>query len=50
MLFRSDRYGADALRFVASPAGRELNLRGVKASVVTGGVVRVGDAVCALFD
>jgi hypothetical protein len=45
-----DRYGADALRFVASPAGRELNLRGVKASVVTGGVVRVGDAVCALFD
>jgi hypothetical protein len=45
-----DRYGADALRFVASPVGRQLNLRGVNAYVVTGGVVRVGDAVCALFD
>jgi hypothetical protein len=45
-----ERYGDAALRFVASPVGRELNLRGINAYVVTGGVVRVGDALCALFD
>ncbi len=40
-----ERFGADALRFVNSPAGRELNLRGVNARVVRDGTVRVGDAV-----
>jgi MOSC domain-containing protein YiiM len=45
-----DRYGTDALRFVASPVGQELNLRGINAHVLTGGAVRVGDAICALFD
>jgi len=45
-----DRFGADALRFISSPIGRELNLRGINAHVVTGGTVRVGDAICALFD
>jgi hypothetical protein len=39
------RFGIDAQRFVNSAAGRELNLRGVNAKIVTGGTVCVGDAV-----
>jgi hypothetical protein len=45
-----DRFGPDALRFINSPIGRELSLRGINAHVVTGGAVRVGDAISALFD
>ena len=41
----SARFGVDALRFVNSPVGRELHLRGINARVVESGVVRVGDAV-----
>ncbi len=41
----SARFGLDALRFVNSPAGRELNLRGVNARVARGGTVRRGDIV-----
>ena len=43
-LFR-ERFGTDALRFVNSPVGRQLNLRGINAKVVQPGVVRVGDVV-----
>lgn len=39
------RFGIDAVRFVNSPAGLELQLRGINAKVVTSGTVRVGDAV-----
>lgn len=39
------RFGAEAMRFVNSPAGRELRLRGANARVVSSGVVRVGDVV-----
>ncbi len=39
------RFGEDALRFVNSPVGRELNLRGINAKVIEGGVVRVGDTI-----
>jgi MOSC domain-containing protein YiiM len=39
------RFGVDALRFVNSKVGRELNLRGVNARVLSGGVVRRGDAI-----
>lgn len=39
------RFGRDALRFVNSPAGRRLRLRGVNTRVVRGGTVRVGDTV-----
>jgi len=39
----SERFGADALRFVNSPDGRRLRLRGVHARVVNAGRVRVGD-------
>jgi hypothetical protein len=39
------RFGLDAMKFVNSPVGRELNLRGICAKVVEPGVVRVGDRV-----
>jgi hypothetical protein len=40
-----DRFGLDAMKFVNSPVGRALNLRGINARVVQPGVVRAGDAV-----
>jgi MOSC domain-containing protein YiiM len=39
----TSRFGLDAMKFVNSPIGRELNLRGINAKVVTPGVVRVRD-------
>jgi hypothetical protein len=39
------RFGADALRFVNSPTGRELRLRGLNARVVVAGSIRQGDEV-----
>ena len=39
------RFGKDALRFVNSEVGRELNLRGINTKVVVAGTVRTGDAV-----
>ncbi|MEA2495143.1 MAG: hypothetical protein QOJ29_3054 [Thermoleophilaceae bacterium] len=41
----SSRFGVDALKFVNSEVGRQLNLRGVNARIVEGGVVRSGDAI-----
>jgi hypothetical protein len=38
------RFGLDAQKFVNSPVGRELQLRGINARVVQPGVIRVGDA------
>jgi MOSC domain-containing protein YiiM len=38
-------YGAEAVRFVNSEAGRELRLRGLNGRVVVGGEVRPGDTV-----
>jgi len=46
----AERYGFDAVRFVSSAVGQELQLRGVNARVVSGGAVRVGDFVRALFN
>lgn len=37
------RFGADAMKFVNSPVGRELCMRGVHAKVVQNGIVRTGD-------
>lgn len=39
------RFGNDAMMFVNSPKGRELNLRGINARVVRPGVITVGDFV-----
>ena len=39
------RFGLDAMKFVNSPLGRELHLRGINAKVVKPGVFRVGDVV-----
>jgi hypothetical protein len=39
------RFGADAVKFVNSPEGKQLHLRGVNAKVVKGGVIRTGDTV-----
>jgi hypothetical protein len=41
----SARFGVDALKFVNSTVGRALNLRGVNALVVEGGIVRRGDPI-----
>ena len=40
-----DRFGVDALKFVNSEAGLELNLRGINARVVVDGTVRTGDEI-----
>jgi MOSC domain-containing protein YiiM len=41
----SDRFGKDALRFVSTPEGRSLRLRGLNAKVTKGGTIRVGDPI-----
>jgi MOSC domain-containing protein YiiM len=41
----ASRFGVDAVKFVNSPRGRSLNLRGLNARVVRPGVVRQGDKV-----
>ena len=40
-----ERFGLDAMKFVNSPVGRTLQLRGINARVVRPGVVRTGDLV-----
>ena len=39
------RFGAEATKFVNSPLGRELQLRGINARVINPGVVKTGDVV-----
>lgn len=39
-----ERFGVDAMKFVNSPLGRQLHLRGINARVVRAGAVRVGDS------
>jgi hypothetical protein len=41
----STRFGSAAIRFVNSPSGRALRLRGVNARVVEPGAVRPGDPI-----
>ncbi len=41
----SGRFGVDALKFVNSPTGRELRLRGANCRVVVAGTVRPGDLI-----
>lgn len=40
-----DRFGMDAVRFVNSPLGKQLRLRGIYAKVIQAGIVRVGDTI-----
>ncbi len=39
------RFGLEALKFVNSPIGKQLRLRGMNAKVVQSGVIRVGEMV-----
>ena len=41
----TERFGSAASRWLNTPVGRSLNLRGINAKVVTGGVVRRGDPI-----
>jgi hypothetical protein len=41
----SSRFGVDAMKFVNSPEGKRLHLRGINARIIQAGAVRVGDVV-----
>ncbi len=41
----AERFGVDAVKFVSSPVGKELRLRGIYAKVVQPGPIRAGDEV-----
>ena len=41
----SARFGPDAMKFVNSPEGKALHLRGINAKVIQPGVIRAGDVV-----
>jgi MOSC domain-containing protein YiiM len=41
----SARFGSDALKFINSPEGRQLRLRGVNAKVIAPGTITTGDAI-----
>lgn len=41
----TERFGLEAMKFVNSPLGKELHLRGVNAKVIQTGGIRVGDKV-----
>jgi hypothetical protein len=41
----SSRFGVEAMKFVNSPEGKQLRLRGINTKVIQPGTIRVGDAV-----
>src|SRR6185369_7486831 len=41
----SARFGVEALKFVNSPEGKQLHMRGINTRVIEPGIVRVGDVV-----
>ena len=41
----SARFGVEALKFVNSPEGKRLHLRGINARIIQAGTIRVGDVV-----
>ena len=42
------RFGLDAMRFVGSPRGKTLQMRGINARIVSAGDVRTGDKILKL--
>jgi hypothetical protein len=46
----SARFGVEAMKFVNSPEGKGLHLRGINAKIVQGGIIQVGDVVTKLQD
>jgi hypothetical protein len=45
----SSRFGVEAMKFVNSPEGKQLRLRGINAKVIQAGVIQVGDVVKKLL-
>lgn len=41
----TQRFGIDAVKFVNSPVGKQLHLRGINAKVIRGGMIGKGDIV-----
>jgi hypothetical protein len=41
----SERFGKDAMKFVNSPMGKQLHLRGIYAKIVKDGTIKVGDII-----
>ena len=41
----STRFGVEAMKFVNSPEGKQLHLRGINTRVVQAGTIRVGDVI-----
>ena len=39
----SSRFGVEAMKFVNSPEGKQLHLRGINTRIVQGGTIRAGD-------
>ena len=41
----AERFGLDALKFISSPVGKQLQLRGINAKVICSGAIQIGDTV-----
>jgi hypothetical protein len=41
----SSRFGVEAMKFVNSPEGKQLRLRGINAKVIQAGTIRVGEVI-----
>ena len=41
----SDRFGVEAMKFVNSPEGKQLHLRGINTRIVQAGMIHAGDVV-----
>ncbi len=39
------RFGKDAMKFVNSPQGKQLHLRGINTKIVQSGTIRIGDPI-----
>ena len=42
----SARFGVEAMKFVNSPEGKRLHLRGINTKIIQPGTIRVGDTIC----